>query len=202
MQAAQFNVPGYNYELEMLEATYNLLASGAFAKYSKEDNIKNTLKNALIESFCLHARNLIEFYDNDICKDVVASASKLFQYKGELKISKKKKEQYLKVGKELPHYNRLCDSLAHFLDRADLRKKHVKPITHEERTEMLEEINKMNELLRDGLKAGIEKGAIHRLSMNPTRVALLGQSPGQSHTTSSMEMIKVGGVAKLPSFGP
>jgi hypothetical protein len=43
----------YNYELYMLANTYRLL----------EDNLVQ--QNALIESFCIHARNLIEFFRGD-----------------------------------------------------------------------------------------------------------------------------------------
>ena len=40
----------YNYELDMLANTFRLL------------NDNRIQQNALIESFCLHARNLIEFF--------------------------------------------------------------------------------------------------------------------------------------------
>jgi hypothetical protein len=43
----------YNYELDMLANTYRLL------------NDHRVQQNALIESFCLHARNLIEFFRDE-----------------------------------------------------------------------------------------------------------------------------------------
>jgi hypothetical protein len=43
----------YKYELDMLEDTYDLI---------RETQIKH---NAFIESFCIHARNLIEFFRGD-----------------------------------------------------------------------------------------------------------------------------------------
>lgn len=43
------------YEFEMLQGTYSMLAKGG------HDTI---IANALIESFCIHARQLIEFFNN------------------------------------------------------------------------------------------------------------------------------------------
>jgi hypothetical protein len=46
----------YNYEVDMLCETYKYMAT---ADYSGADKL---IKNALIESFCIHARSLIEFF--------------------------------------------------------------------------------------------------------------------------------------------
>lgn len=46
------------YEIDMLRATYTCLASESLMLL-----FSDVLKNSLIESFCIHARNLIEFFD-------------------------------------------------------------------------------------------------------------------------------------------
>jgi hypothetical protein len=45
----------YVYEIDMLQKTYVYLANGKFA-------LDTVAENALIESFCIHARQLIEFF--------------------------------------------------------------------------------------------------------------------------------------------
>lgn len=58
----------YTYELEMLRWTHNALREGAGGKLAHP-----FLSNALIESFCIHARALIAFFDKPAVKaDVIA----------------------------------------------------------------------------------------------------------------------------------
>jgi len=61
-----------SYELSMLALTYGLLTNSpafemsvdADTRPDEAERIQHTVYNALMESFCIHARSLIEFFEN------------------------------------------------------------------------------------------------------------------------------------------
>lgn len=157
----------YPYELVMLRATYAYLVSGRHS----QDRI---LTNALIESFCTHARLLIEFFEGKggvITKYVDAGFAPLNRNNN-------------------PQLDRLCimlnNQVAHLVN--DLRTSdREKKIGDSERTELLELLAAKSEEFRNHLDhqyASLNVPAIDKTNV-PKPVKGPGSSTGLATTTTT-----------------
>lgn len=94
------------YELEMLNATTWILANAGFGP--NDQGLIREIRNALLECFCIHSRNLLEFFYSAKPKNDAVIAEDFFDKKSEWldkrpPRSKSLKEAHVRAHKEVAH---------------------------------------------------------------------------------------------------